>query len=821
MVDAIFQAVWEMSLAAAVAVVVIALFRQAFGRRLPRIFSYALWALVLVRLVVPVALPSAFSIFNALSVPETLLTQSMMQTDRLPGAADGGNRIPAEETVPGNAAASKAAEAEGIPGMADTAGKETAAPSGDVTDRSATGIKLSGDEAGLSAPGTELSGAVTHPAAAADSSAGTARLAHAAARIWLIGAAAFLLLAVCAYIRASRRFREAVLYKNDKPVAASHQLAGLRRRVRVYVSDRAQAPVVCGLMKARIILSPQLAESCSEEELQQILVHELIHIRRFDYLIKPFGLMVLCVHWFNPFVWAAFFLSQKDMELACDEKVISLFERDIRSEYANVLIRLAAKQNLLHSPGLPAFGESNIKSRIKSIMTFRKPGYRVGAAAVILFAAIGAAVLTNGQSGPGNQDTGPDKPAVESEAIQTPSPAPESSPDLGGTAIADQVDKLLEEIQKGGPQLSSNPYDYVNGNEAFAKLTAMGQPALDSMLESLARNNEDGLREYIMAAACARIMGLYNEKTGIGTASGREWFYKYGTFARNEDLRRVDADYAVFRNTSRSNPILLPDRTDMANLEEVIADSILVVNREAYRESEKAVEAHRILGMEEKEGMTFIYLQTSFHWFGFEDGAFTIASGGSLQPVIIKLKKREDGQYEVVEYVRSMDIKSWNDSMRKQFPEAVAAAIENRAQMEQLSGELLAEQIGKARSYLQEIGRSDAPVTVSASRGETDSEGLRAINSVSMLNSGFPDWNGTLEMLVAAGGEAPGTTVRCILQSEYEKTAEGEYIVTLTKTWNLSVNGIQPVSFWKYKVAGEQAELVEKQDNDGSIRLIK
>jgi beta-lactamase regulating signal transducer with metallopeptidase domain len=792
MLHAVFRTILEMSLAASVVIIVIILFRQAFGKKLPRIFSYALWAMVLVRLLFPLSLPSVFSIFNLMPASEAIFTQGSVLSDQTKIASPEMSALP------------------GITPYGNTASYPTGKPSlPAVSDKQTIPeMRASQESTGASKSDTKTNG----------------RLLHTSALIWLIVASGLLLLGASAYIRASRRFREAVLYNNEALVSGSHHLLGLKRRIQVYVSGSAPAPVVCGLVKPRIILPKNLPESCRDSELQQILVHELVHIQRFDYLVKPIWSLALCMHWFNPLVWAAFYLYQKDMELACDEKVISLYEHDIRSEYATVLIRLATRQNMLLSGGLPSFGESNIKSRIKSIMTFSKTRVRLGAAAIVLFAIIGAVVLTNGQSGATDDHTGNDKASVDQNTAvgSSLSPSDASSPQAGTQdETAAQVEKLLDKILQGGPQFSSNPYDYVKGSADFAKLTAIGEPALSVMLVSFGRSNADGLREYIMAAASATILGVYNDKTGIGTSSGREWFYKYGTFAQDGNLREIDADYTAFQNTSNSAPFRLPARTNAANLDDVISDSILLANREAFKPGEKAVEAHKILGTEEKEGLIHVYVQTSFHWFGFEDGVFTPVSGGGIEPVIIKLKKHDNGNYEVMEYNRLLDVKKGNNPLLAQFPDELAAAITDNDKSEQTSKELWEEQIIKAGSYLKEIGRSDASVASSISRDLTDRDGLQAVGRAAMLKHEFPNWKGSREILVSTGGKSPGTTVRCTLQSEYEKTAAGEYLVTLTKKWDISINGSQPVSYWKYKVSGEQVELVEEQYQDDKIRLMK
>lgn len=158
-------------------------------------------------------------------------------------------------------------------------------------------------------------------------------------------------------------------------------------------------PAVCGLIKVRIILPIFIIEEYSELELKHIITHELVHIKRLDYLLKPLSIFALCIHWFNPVIWIAFILSQKDMEMSCDEKVMSIHDGDIRKEYAGSLIKLATKQNILLNGGLLAFGESNIKKRIRGVMNFKKPKLWLGVITTIMLIAIGVAFLSDADYG--------------------------------------------------------------------------------------------------------------------------------------------------------------------------------------------------------------------------------------------------------------------------------------------------------------------------------------------------------------------------------------------------------------------------------------
>lgn len=349
MLTNIFFMVLNMSITASVAAVLIIFFRWVFGSKLPRVFSYFLWSIVLVRLLIPFSLPSMFSIFNTIPLPQTIAIQSQQY------------------------------------------------------DETYNNIQYSTDYESISQHGTD--GAVLNDNENVYYIEPTSQvpldpmkaLTIAMSWIWLAGTAGLFLFSIFAYFRASRRLRDAVLYKNDYLASRCSQKLKSKKKVQIYTSDRIHTPVVCGLINPRVILPLDLSKGCSELELENIITHELVHIKRFDYIIKPLSMFALCVHWFNPLVWLCLILSQKDMEMSCDERVMSVSDKDVRQEYATSLIKLASKQNVLLNGGLLAFGESNIKSRIKGIMSFRKPALWLSLAAIAGIIIIGAVLLTNGQ----------------------------------------------------------------------------------------------------------------------------------------------------------------------------------------------------------------------------------------------------------------------------------------------------------------------------------------------------------------------------------------------------------------------------------------
>lgn len=190
--------------------------------------------------------------------------------------------------------------------------------------------------------------------------------------IWLLGLAALLIYATIGYIRLRRRVYYATLIRDN-----------------IYETDKIKTPFVLGLIRPKIYI-PTTIEAAQHD---YILKHEQTHIMRRDYLIKPFAFIVLALHWFNPFVWLSYFLMSKDMEMSCDEAVLRKTDEDIRSSYSTSLLNLSTKRTGLINP--LAFGESNIKSRVKNILNFKKPATWITLVSVLIVAVFCVCFISN------------------------------------------------------------------------------------------------------------------------------------------------------------------------------------------------------------------------------------------------------------------------------------------------------------------------------------------------------------------------------------------------------------------------------------------
>jgi beta-lactamase regulating signal transducer with metallopeptidase domain len=191
--------------------------------------------------------------------------------------------------------------------------------------------------------------------------------------LWLIGVAILLIYCVISFILLKRRMRAAILAEDN-----------------IYEAVNLKTPFVFGIIDPKIYIPSGL----SEETKSYIILHERIHIRRYDHLVKLVAFLILCVHWFNPLVWGAFLLMCADMEMSCDERVLREMGGDIKKAYSISLLSMASGRSLINGSPI-SFGEGNIKSRIKNVLSFKKPATWVIALSIVLVTVLSVGFATS------------------------------------------------------------------------------------------------------------------------------------------------------------------------------------------------------------------------------------------------------------------------------------------------------------------------------------------------------------------------------------------------------------------------------------------
>lgn len=190
---------------------------------------------------------------------------------------------------------------------------------------------------------------------------------------WFVGAVLLLSYAAISYLR----FRKKVQ-------------ASVRLRDGIYVCDNIRTPFILGVIRPGIYLPSDM----DEVQTDNVIAHERAHLSRLDHVWKPLGYCLLAVYWFNPLCWLAYVLFCRDMELACDEKVIRDMDVEDKKVYSHVLLSFSDPSHRI-AAGPLAFGEIGVKKRIQSVLNYRKPAFWMVGLAILALVVTSLCFLTN------------------------------------------------------------------------------------------------------------------------------------------------------------------------------------------------------------------------------------------------------------------------------------------------------------------------------------------------------------------------------------------------------------------------------------------
>ena len=191
--------------------------------------------------------------------------------------------------------------------------------------------------------------------------------------VWTIGILLLVAYTIISYRRLHREIDTAVHYRDN-----------------IFQSENVSSPFVLGIINPRIYLP----FSMNEQDMEHVVAHEQAHIRRKDHWWKPLGFLLLTIYWFNPLMWLAYVLLCRDIELACDEKVIKGLGNEQRADYTQALVACSVNRRMIAACPL-AFGEVGVKERVKSVMNYKKPAFWVVILAVIACVIVAVCFLTN------------------------------------------------------------------------------------------------------------------------------------------------------------------------------------------------------------------------------------------------------------------------------------------------------------------------------------------------------------------------------------------------------------------------------------------
>lgn len=192
-------------------------------------------------------------------------------------------------------------------------------------------------------------------------------------KIWVVGIAGMLLYTIISYIRVKRKIGTAILLRGN-----------------IFQSENVISPFVLGIIKTKIYLPFNM----NEQDMEHVIAHERAHINRKDHWWKPLGFLILTLHWFNPLMWLGYVLLCRDIELACDEKVVKELNTEERADYSQALLTCSVNRRTIAACPL-AFGEVGVKGRVKSVLHYKKPAFWIILVSVLVCLIAAVCFLTD------------------------------------------------------------------------------------------------------------------------------------------------------------------------------------------------------------------------------------------------------------------------------------------------------------------------------------------------------------------------------------------------------------------------------------------
>lgn len=684
----------------------------------------------------------------------------------------------------------------------------------------------------------------------------------------------------------------------------------IRDNIRIIFQDMVGTPSLFGMMRPKILLTPSVS-NLNDKELQYVLLHELAHYKRKDLVVNYLLLLLQIVHWFNPVMWYCFMRIRQDMELATDEKVLGILDNSENKEYGKALLAVLDSFN---SPKLvPKLlgmvdDKKNMERRIKMIKMseiFKSKRITVMIIGILCIVALGAVLLTNGKSVPATNKLVPtikkndlvykndkysfsmtfpeswkgkyvikdngDTVSVHNKKLAESTPdgffgtlftihiySPKEKWKTEGMELADMtgmrkiaednkaifavrmptdvqfdpqngdeyrsmeknVDSIIKTftVKKNMSSNSKTIVDFLGyegleidniqkiqldffDNSSPRSLNITDKIMINDLLTELSGikllpySQENSSMAPFHSLYISLYDGNKNSYLYIDYKTGR--IAKYALFMsslpkfeyRFEDIKRLDKIIDKYVSKWPGSP---------KTLEQAVSQAVLK-QKSGYLDGEFGTEGHVILDNEEKNGEIKAYTVSSFGWFGFENGVFTNVSGSGAIPTVITFSKNQNGEYSLLEYKEPMDGAGYTESVKKMFPKRLWDKVLSGGKY---NSELVKQKEAQAAQYLKSIGRN-AKVSQKYVERKLPKINVEASNKLFSeftknnpeLNK-FPYWLGTREELENG--------IRYIYETSQGKSGDGCDLIVFKKT---KQDGTV-VKEYKYKIVGNQPRVL-------------
>lgn len=480
-------------------------------------------------------------------------------------------------------------------------------------------------------------------------------------------------------------------------------------RENIYECSNINTAFVNGIFDPKIYIP----NGISKNEEQYILAHERIHIKRYDYIIKLIGYFIVCIHFFNPLVWISFILMSRDMEMSCDEAVIKELGNGIKKDYSKSLLAFATNNREIKFSPI-AFGEGDVKNRIKNVLRYRKPNIIILVISIIVLLFVGVGLIVNPSNDNRSEFLNIDRAIEESKERNEIffRVVGDSGYIWSGENFAKNFEKSITDIEehkiklsyeltediivyidksdeyklsfyKSHPNIMKVSYDgkdkyYISDNDIYSEINLMvllinyrvPEETIKVITEGKKTNrtsyNDQPYIDYLVLDLGEGRYYIYEEKGKYYLEQPYVAIYEISKDIYNNAMQYASQPKDDIDETS-SNLIKLSNfkYTGDDIIEKLIYDTTLEETKNAY-EGDFNVVAAKIFGSYEEEDKIKIFATIYIVAYKYNSKDKIVEEdGGGIVPIALTYTKNQDGSYTLEEYLQSRDGSFFEESIRE------------------------------------------------------------------------------------------------------------------------------------------------------------
>lgn len=527
--------------------------------------------------------------------------------------------------------------------------------------------------------------------------------------VWIIGVVILFSYAAVSYLRLSRRVSTAMCLREN-----------------LWLCDQVASPFILGFVRPRIYLPSHM----DERQITYVVAHENAHIRRHDHWWKPVGFMLLAIYWFNPLIWLAYILLCRDIELACDEKVVKELGAADKKAYSEALLSCSVSQRMIAACPL-AFGEVGVRERIKNVLNYKKPAFWIIIAAVAACVVLAVCFLTNPKEEQdlsflnyenlvtlaAQSDTLPVHVSNQSDAADDAVDGHNLAIFLDNASWTPQrgilrsVQRETDKNSTASIQIHFNEnvwmtifdtdtvYIYSNGQGRYYRAQ---DGDYKKVLALVGSSNSSGLVTDGSVLTLSDVLALSQKGDALGWEAFDSYLYLEtgsGLYIRVYEINSLfslwigggltsEKPMYIYLKANTGTDDYIDIRTEdvsafigahkEALLDAAVSAAILEHNKGNYLSGDFACESHVILGTAAgasspatQDNTVIVYAMVLYQEYSFSDsGIIKSASGGHI-PAALTFGKSEDGSYTLTEYWEPRDGAYYGPDIKSRFPESI------------------------------------------------------------------------------------------------------------------------------------------------------